>query len=279
VLSAIGSYVLLFFMGAFPSFFFFIFNFLFGKTNLGDIRAYAIAQFFGNPQEIFGVSPQVLKYAFVYNLNFIFFPFLILLLFIIFFMTSRKKFLAIAKNLRLPQIVYHTGLFFIGLGLGYLNYAQNFSLNIFSIFAVFTLIICVWLSWIASIILNDVYDLRIDNISNKERPLPQKIFNPKEYAHLGIFCFVFCLVSSIKGLGSRYSSSNNTLSLLLQRKLYLPLHTLLPFQALSKHDLIHQCLHQRFHIAHRLVYISCPKTSYPFLPSGCIREAVICFKI
>jgi 4-hydroxybenzoate polyprenyltransferase len=97
----------------------------------------------------------------------------------------------------MPQIIYHSGLFFIGTGLGYLGYSQNLSFSIFSLSAALTLLLCVWLSWIASVVFNDINDFKIDVISNPERPLPQKIFAIEEYAQLGIFCFLLALLGAL----------------------------------------------------------------------------------
>lgn len=197
ILGLLGSYIILFFMSAFPSFLFFIFSILSKDRDLDNIRAYHIAQFFGFPQKIMGISPQVVKYSFAYNLNLVFFPLLICILIIFFFLISYDKFSAIRKNLRLPQVIYHSGLFFIGIGLGYLDFSKNFSLDIFSILAVVTILLCVWLSWIASVIINDTYDFKIDTISNPQRPLPKKLFNIDEYIGLGIFCFILAFIGAL----------------------------------------------------------------------------------
>lgn len=197
ILGIISAYLILFFMGAFPSLFFYFYNFCTNGKSIFKIQNFDVALLFGTSRPIFGISSQALKYTFVYNLNFIFFPLLILLLAIFFFVSSRQKFWAVVKNARFPQIIYHSGLLTIGLGLGYLNYPQNFHLSLFSLLAVLILFICVWLSWIASVIFNDIYDFKIDVVSNPHRPLQRKIFAVKEYAHLGIFLFLLSLIGAL----------------------------------------------------------------------------------
>jgi 4-hydroxybenzoate polyprenyltransferase len=197
ILGTLGAYAVLFFMGAFPTFFFFAYSFFSGTRKIAEIRPFNIVQFFGAADKIFGITPQVSKYVFVYNLNFIFFPFLLFLILAIFFIIDRQKLFAVVKNIRLPQIIYHSGLFLVGMGLGYLNYPENFNLNVLSFFAVLSAMATVWLSWIASVVFNDIYDFGIDNISNPDRPLPKKIFTVEEYAHLGMVCFFLALVGAV----------------------------------------------------------------------------------
>lgn len=195
--SAIAVYSILFFMGSFPSLFFYAHNFIFGVKNFFKIKSFEIAQFFGAPNKILGIDFPNFQYALAYRLDFIYYIFLVFLLAIIFFMISRKKFVAVLKNLRLPQIIYHSGLFFIGIGLGYLNYPQNFKVDIFSILLTAVLLISIWFAWLASLVPNDIYDFEIDNITNTDRPLPQKIFSREEYIQFGIVCFLLSILGAI----------------------------------------------------------------------------------
>ncbi|MDR3559400.1 MAG: hypothetical protein P4L58_03300, partial [Candidatus Pacebacteria bacterium] len=176
VLGAIVAYSLLFSMGAFPSLFYYAYVFVFGPGRLSDIRSFTIAGFFGAPEKIFGVVFPSFGYTLAYKLDYVYFLCLLLLLAVLFWRGSRKKFLAVVKNLRLPQIVFHAGLFFIGMGLGFLRYPNNFQPDFFSILAVLVLLASVFLSWIASVVVNDIYDLEVDRISNPDRPLPSGVF-------------------------------------------------------------------------------------------------------
>ncbi len=196
-LSGLGTYLILFFMGAFPSIFFFFYNFFSGKIKILDIQGFHVVQLFGAPGKVLGVAFESIRYSFAWKLDLIYFPFLVCLLGVLFYLINREKFWAMLKNLRFPQLFYHSGLFFIGIGLGYLSYSQNFALNIFSFSAAGTLLISIWLAWASSVVMNDIYDFGIDSISNPERPLPQKIFNVKEYAELGVILFLLSLLGAI----------------------------------------------------------------------------------
>lgn len=193
---ALGTYSILFFMGSFPSLFFYGYTLLSKKGGLSEIKSFNIAGFFGSPEKIFGVFFPSFQYTLAYKLNFVYFILLLVFLIVLFWLISHEKFLAVLKNLRLPQMVYHSGIFFIGTGLGILLYPQNFKLSIFSVLATAILLISVWLSWIASVIFNDIYDFEIDKITNPDRPLPKNIFSVKEYAQLGILFFALAILGA-----------------------------------------------------------------------------------
>lgn len=199
IFSAIAVYSILFFIGAFPSLFFYAFSFVSGQNKVLEIQPYQIAQFFGGMSRTMGVEFSALHYALAlaYRLDFIYFILLILLLAILFWKIDRQKVIAVWKNARFPQLVYHSGLFFIGIAIGALNYPHNFRLDIFSILSVVVLLSSVWLAWLASVIINDLSDFSIDSVSNPERPLQKKIFTQEEYIHLGWAFFVLSIIGAV----------------------------------------------------------------------------------
>ncbi len=196
-IGAVGVYIILFVMGAFPSIFVFIYEFFLGKGKISRIRSFNVAQFWGTPQRIWSIDSLGIKYAFAYKLDLVFYIFLLFLLAVIFYQISRKKFWAVLANFRYPQLIYHSGLFLIGMGLGLLNYPNNFQIDLFSVFSVFVLLSSVFLAWKTSVIVNDIYDFKIDEISNPNRPLPQKVFTVSQYGQLGILCFFLSLLGGI----------------------------------------------------------------------------------
>jgi 4-hydroxybenzoate polyprenyltransferase len=197
LITAFAAYVILFFMGSFPSIFSYFYYPIIEKKNIGEIQAFNIAQLFGTPQKLFGITPMDFKYSFAYKLDLIYFMFLMLLFTILFYMISRQKFWAVLKNFRYPQIIFHTGLYLAGAGLAFLRYPQNLELNIFSLLTVAVLAVSVWLAWKASVVLNDVIDLKIDKISNSWRPLPKEIFSQNDYIQFGLACFLLSLLGGI----------------------------------------------------------------------------------
>ena len=194
---AVATYSVLFFMGAFPSLFYYAYIFLTKAGKVSEIHAFNIAGFFGSPENILGVFFPSFQYTLAYKLNYIYFILLILLLAGLFWLISREKFLATLKNLRFPQIIYHGGMFFIGLGLGFLQYPNNFRMSLFAFLAVVILLISIVLSWMASVVINDINDFRIDKVSNSDRPLPQNIFTTSEYAQFGAVCFFLAVLGGV----------------------------------------------------------------------------------
>lgn len=154
-------------------------------------------ELFGTPFRLFGTEFFNIKYSLPYNLDLIYYLFLLFVSGILFFMIDRKKMWAVIRNFRWPQIIYHTGLFFIGLGLGWQVYPENFYLSPFSPFALLVLISSIWLAWTASVIINDIYDYEIDEISNPDRPLQKKVFTVSEYASFGAVVFLLSIIGGL----------------------------------------------------------------------------------
>lgn len=192
-LTALVVYMALFFMGSFPSWITYGYYFFQGK-NITEVTAANVAQFFGSPRLMFGLDASTLKYAFPHQLDILLYLFLIILLQILFFSISREKLWAIFKNSRFPQIIYHSGLLFVGMGLGFWIYPQNLNLNFFSTLLIPVLWISVFLAWLTSVIVNDIYDFEVDAVSNSDRPLQKKVFTVDEYRELGIIFFILSIL-------------------------------------------------------------------------------------
>jgi len=195
--SLLGVYAILFFMASFPSFLAYIYYFFVGTKRLQDVSMVNIIQLFLSPNQIFGLKEVSSKYYLEYNLNLIYFPCLIFVLYFLFLKTEKIKMLAFLNNLRIPQVFYHWGLFLIGLGCGFLAYPDNFNLNSSAFFAVFCLIISIFLAWESSVIFNDLVDLEIDRVSNQKRPLIKEIFTIEQYKELGIILFFLSLLGGL----------------------------------------------------------------------------------
>jgi 4-hydroxybenzoate polyprenyltransferase len=196
-LSAIGTYVILFALGAFPSLFGYFYYWIFEHKEISSVKSFQIAQLFGSPKPIWGLNAASLAHSFAYKLEIVFFPVLFLLLAGLFYRISPKKFWAVIQNFRYPQLIYHSGLFIIGMGLGYLSYPDSFNLNVFSLFTFFVLLLSIFLAWKASVVINDIEDVEIDKITNSTRPLPQNIFNERDYFHFGLICFFLSLLGGL----------------------------------------------------------------------------------
>jgi 4-hydroxybenzoate polyprenyltransferase len=191
--SSLVTYIALFFMGSFPSWFVFLAYFL-QKKSVTEVTAVKVAQFFGSPAPVFGLENATLKYALAYQLGFVFYLLLIFLLGVVFFLNNRIKFWAVVKNARFPQLTYHIGLLGVGLVLGWWVYPQHWHVNLFSFLAIGIIAVSTILAWLASVVVNDIYDYQVDLVSNSYRPLQQKIFTLVEYKQLGWVLFIFSLI-------------------------------------------------------------------------------------
>jgi len=197
LVSAIGVYLILFFMAAFPSFLAFFYYFFAGSKKIQNINIPDIFQFVGTPKAIFGLNGYKLFESLIANLNMVYFLLILGILFGFFYFSSKEKFWAVLKNFRYPQIIYHSGLFFVGMGIGFLAYPQNLNINFFSITAVLVLLASIWLAWKASVIANDICDFNIDQITNSNRPLQEGIFRVAEYRDLGLILFFLSLMGGM----------------------------------------------------------------------------------
>jgi len=196
-IGAIFTYIIVFFMGAFPSWFFFLHSIFFGSKPLSEVKSFEIVQFYGGKYSILGLSSGSLEYAFAFSLNIVFFFLIFLSVSALLYFSDKRKFMAFLRNIRFPQLFYHWGLLGVGLGLGYFSYSERISIDVFSILAVMDTALAIALAWIASVVFNDIEDFHIDEISNTDRPLQKKIFSVEEYRRLGISIFIFSLIGGM----------------------------------------------------------------------------------
>ena len=109
---------------------------------------------------------------------------------LLFWKLDSKKFGAVLKNIRPERINFYTISLLCGIGFAYINRLGNpfFWTDSFGF-------ICLFISWTAlwmnAVHLNDIYDIDVDKISNKERPLVKNELNLEEmkdvsYLWLGV---------------------------------------------------------------------------------------------
>ena len=109
---------------------------------------------------------------------------------------SRTIFLALLRNARFPQVVYHVGLLLVGMGLAVLFSGASVSFELFDVLAVFLLVVAVVSAWLASVVVNDCFDVAIDTKTNAFRPLPSNTLSPSLYRSIGVGFFVTSLLFS-----------------------------------------------------------------------------------
>ncbi len=201
VFVAVLSYFVLFILGTFPSYVTILAKGL--EKGFFGISEVDVAQMFLSPTSIFyrGIldipSSLNVKMSLVYSLV------VSIIIFLALYFYFKEKLIGFLKNSRPPQLVYHGGLFFVGIGLGFLlQKGGNLEaliisqLTFFNIISIIILLESIGFSWLASVVPNDLEDKKIDEKTNSWRPLPRNVFNESEYKTIGVILFLSAIFFS-----------------------------------------------------------------------------------
>jgi 4-hydroxybenzoate polyprenyltransferase len=194
LITALFSYVLFFILGTFPSY---VTIFLEGiKGGFMKVNDVDVAQMFLTPISLFSREISEITSVFNFKMSMIYvlvfsFAFISGL-----FLYQKEKFFAFLKNIRPPQIIYHLGLLLAGLGLEITATSSSIAsyFNFFNIIGFIILAESVILAWLASVVVNDIVDQKIDEKTNNSRPLIQKSFSEAGYRTVGILLFLSSLL-------------------------------------------------------------------------------------
>jgi 4-hydroxybenzoate polyprenyltransferase len=98
----------------------------------------------------------------------------------------RKQTIALIRNARSAQIAYHGGLLCVGAGLAWVFSPETITHPTFwNVLAFLLLIVSTIFAWLATVVVNDVFDEEIDRISNPHRPLISQTLSRESYKALG----------------------------------------------------------------------------------------------
>ncbi len=183
------SYISFFFLGSLPSFI----TFAFAQNHYHATHS-GVAAFVASPTTILGNQIMQPINAINVKMSLIYFITSIIITLIILFYMHKKTFVALLKNIRPIQTLYHLGLLFIGMGFAFIFADAVVLPSLFSFVAFFLLCIAVIFAWYGNFIFNDCADIEIDRISNKNRPLVKKVITQKNYKHIGITLIILSLV-------------------------------------------------------------------------------------
>ncbi len=199
--AGLSSYTLLFFLGTFPSWAAMV------VLGISDgrwmLRAPDVAGVFLSPLSFFSrdlVDPRSLLNV---KMSLVYATLLPCVLGIWLLWRHRTVFLALFRNARLPQAVYHAGLLFVGMGLAVIFSHPKLSFGLFDILAIALLVVAVVSAWLASVVPNDCFDTAIDCETNPARPLPSGAIARSMFAAIGAGFFatslLFAALVSMKG--------------------------------------------------------------------------------
>lgn len=186
-LLSLQAYVILFVLATFPSWVtIFTEGFYKGFYKIGEVQ---IVQLFFTSARLFSretgtyLNALSIKLALIYGVIFF-----ILVSFGL-WKNYPKHFLSFVKNSRPAQLVYHLGMLLVGISLGAIFTNITWEFNMFNFFGLLNVGIAVILAWLTSVTVNDIYDKKIDKITNKKRPLIKGDFSEKNYILIGLTLF------------------------------------------------------------------------------------------
>ena len=188
------SYTILFILATFPSWITILWKgSAVGFLRVGEIQ---IAQMFLTPARFFSRGTGSYFNALSIKLSAVYSLLIVISAFGLIFYNFRRKFLLFLKNIRLTQVVYHCGLLLIGMAVGIKFTDISWRFDFFNLIALLNIIMAVVLMWISSLAINDIFDKKIDVISNKDRPLILGEFSQKEYVGIALTTFFFAILFS-----------------------------------------------------------------------------------
>jgi 4-hydroxybenzoate polyprenyltransferase len=178
------GYVAFFILGTFPSWITF---FIVGWTKgFFEIHSTEIASIFLSPEAILSSPPGSLLNALNIKMSLIYAFILSTLVPILSLIFFKKIALSLFANVRIPQLLYHGNLVWLGGGLALIFSPQTLThFTFFNTLSFLLLVIASYYAWLATIIPNDIFDLPIDAISNSKRPLVKKTISHQSYKTLG----------------------------------------------------------------------------------------------
>lgn len=185
---ALQVYIVLFALATFPSWVTIIYSSLFkGFIMVTDVE---IIKLFFTSAKLFSRETGTYTNALSIKVAIVYSVLLAGIIILGLFLLYRDKLLSFLRNSRLVQIIYHEGLLLVGVGLGVLFASPNWDFNFFNFFSLLNIIIAVSLAWLASVVFNDIFDKKIDLITNSKRPLIVKDFKQGDYIAIGVVLFV-----------------------------------------------------------------------------------------
>ncbi len=196
LLGAWGVYTIFFLLCALPSVLVLI-TAPFKGLDIFSITGTDVAKVFIAPFNYFGVAEKGFHSALFYKITLIYNLLLVALLLIFQWKTNKEKVTRLFKNVRAPQVFFSWAVFLAGILIGLFYFPQNLSRDLFSWLVLLNLLLAVFFIWMFSVITNDIADLKIDRISNQERPLVKKIFNMEGYRSFGLAFFLLALLLSV----------------------------------------------------------------------------------
>lgn len=183
------AYTLFFLLSASPSIITYLFSDIHFAATRGDIGGFIVA-----PHKILGNQMTEITNAVNIKMSLVYILTSICTILGIGFTLQKKITIALIKNIRPIQTLYHIGLLCVGMGIAIMFNDVLILPSFFTFIAWILLVISIVMAWYGTVVLNDHVDQDIDVISNPTRPLITGVIDPHTYKHLGI---IFSILSII----------------------------------------------------------------------------------
>ncbi len=194
LLVSLLAYTVLFVLGTFPSWITLLVLSL--EKSLLTVGSTDIAALFLAPERILGRDLTDFRSVLNFKMSLVYGLLAAGLAGLTLYRSQPHHFLALIKNARVPQLIYHAGLLFLGMLLAFFFAEGHIALEFFHVLGILSLLLATWCAWMASVVLNDLHDTAIDRLTNPARPLIEHTIPVHEYRNYGILFFLFSLLLS-----------------------------------------------------------------------------------
>ncbi|HWQ59606.1 MAG TPA: UbiA family prenyltransferase [Candidatus Fimivivens sp.] len=196
------SYTAFFILGTFPSYV--AIAALASRQGLLGVTDADIAGYMISPRRFFGKEIADPRMSLGIRMSFVYAILAVTQVGTYLYVSSRRVFMALLRNVRWPQAFWHGGLLFLGGGLAMIYAGADPDFHLFEVLSVIVMIAAIESAWIASVIGNDLSDRGIDAVTNPMRPLVKHAIPESSYRQMGILFFsvsiLFSAIVSLKAM-------------------------------------------------------------------------------
>ena len=187
LLTAFMGYGIFFILGTFPSWVALVVDGL--RNGIGSVTDISIAQLFFTPEGVFSQPVSDFSGMLSFKMSLVYGVILPVIIAVETAYFFPKIFVALIRNARWPQLLYHSGLACVGMGLALVFSQGKIEWTFFNGIAFVVFQLAIWSAWLAAVVTNDIVDIRIDEMTNNTRPLPTGSISADVYRSVGYTFF------------------------------------------------------------------------------------------
>jgi len=195
LLAGLGVYIIIFISLTLPSLWILIRE-LFSGRGVYFSKILVVEKFI-NSSKIFSLETLPMKMMVFYKTGLFFAVFIFLTMILIQYLTDKRKFFSLVKNIKINSIFFMWGLLFLGMLTATNYYPKNFSFDIFSILALLSLMTAVLCVRAYFFMNKTVNYLKIKQKISKNKTLTEKTFSLKEAEDYQLIFLLSALMFSL----------------------------------------------------------------------------------